>query len=355
MQINPTFLTNYCKNTAIDSMVIFTPIKLFVLPENFYHDILTVNNTTGQILDESIKPVIYEKHGIKIRADVRNFFGVEMLCIGVSSKLLEKNYLHGIGLNNFYQVFQFFKNALDVKISYARYLANSKVFDMDIKTDFEISHYEFHNFTLIHKPLPIVRFFRSKNQRYLDKPMNNGMQFINRNDASISQPFIKFYSKYDELTERSKEFYYHFGIKAPKNLRRFECTVKNNASFKALGIENDLHSVLSLTGYQLDNILFTYYLKHFPKTFIYSPPDIKTTISLQDWITLSLVFEISQTKKIDIPIILAEILDSYPTITPPSKSRKIKQLKAKMSKFIEIQNKFDLRRFIETPETAFFK
>lgn len=357
MRISKEFLISYCTNVAIDSMSIMTPLELFDLPDTFLDEIATVNVSTGEQLESKIIPPNFEINGIKVKAEIKNFFGNENLVIMFTSKHLEKNYFQGLKSSTFLDAFLYIKKALRIEIAYTKYITNSTCYDIDFKADFEIKDSTFHMFLAEHKNMPVVKFFKSKTKKYLEKPCFNGMQFINRRDASISQPFIKFYTKSDELESRSTDFKYHYNIHCPTDLRRFEVTVRNGKHINHLGISNNLNDLLSMSKGMIADVMIKLYLNHFPKTFISSlRSDRPTVMSLQDWITCSLMFELMQVdRNADLDIILKEFVSSFPGISDQSKSRKIRALKDKLLLFIENQKKYDLTRFIQTPDKAFIK
>lgn len=354
MILNESFLLNVCHNTAIDSLSVLTPVNKVKLPENFVHNLITINENTGEIVDNKTRPVIDELNGIKIRCEIRNLFGEEYLTTVLTSKMLFQNYFHGIKQNNFFSVFDYYRTRIGLGISFSDFMEHSKTFDIDVKTDFNVNDLDYDRFLVTHKNLPTARFFRSRAKKYLDRALNNGMQLVNRKDASIGKPFVKFYSKYDELLERSNEFAMHYNVSCSFDLRRLEVTLKNSEHIKSHGYSNKLTEIINLSTFDLRLILYKSYYKHFPNSFVYTPAKLNTHLSLQDWTVCVALFTLMMdSKNNDLNSLLNEFVSSYPSITDQSKSRKIRQLKEKMKVFIEIQKLFDMERFKETGRTAF--
>lgn len=347
-------LTTIAKiNTSIDSMTVVTPLN-FVKISEFYHDkMLTISSFTSEILDSTSKPIISEIDGIKIRGSIVMLFGVEHLAITYSSKMLKHLYLNGLN-KHFLLAFQYAKRYLHFDCDYSTYLINSKVYDCDFKFDFYQNDKHFSEFLYEHKNFANCKLFSYKGKNYLHSKNFIGLQFVNRKDASIGKPFVKLYSKEFEFDERSIEFKTKYlPLVSLSDLRRCEVTIKNAKHFSKFDLTSKLIDVLSITENKMINIILQSYLSHVGTPVKNKPVfSSKNPITLSDWIFFCALNDLINEGH-SLSSLLNEYFNSFPNISPASKTRKIKLLKQRFEVFLNIQSKFDLSRYRMTPKDVF--
>lgn len=233
-------------DVGIDSMTVLTPIDSFdYVPDDFYDQIIQLNESTGEVLSSSVKPIYAETRGVKTRAFILSLFGVDNLAITVNAKMLSLtdcndniySMFPAINIGNIRYLHSLLQNTFKLQIEFERWLNESTVNDCDFKADFRANDHNFEDFLKSFSRCPSIKYYYSKNKKrdVREKKRINGAQFVNRNDASIRNPFVKFYSKYDELVERSPEYLDAF---LPNwndfTYRRAEVTVRNSKHWKSL-------------------------------------------------------------------------------------------------------------------------
>lgn len=248
-------------NPAIDSMTVLTPIDCFDwISPDFMARLITVDDSTGEEVSSAPKPVIFEQDGIKFRVMKTSVFGKEYISFTYTAKMLGERYLTAINLTTFYDIFhhwtkQFF--AIDLSV----YFDNSIVNDCDFKVDFVVGDDDFHDYLCNYRGISGSKVFYGQSLTILDKKHIIGIQLVNRRDASITAPFIKFYSKEFEMDGRSSVFRNAFLLSANlRDLRRMEGTVRNLEHFESLKClpptgevkRNSLRSVLQYAPFAYD-------------------------------------------------------------------------------------------------------
>lgn len=342
------------KDYAIDSLNVLTPADLFLV-NPFVDFAVTISEESGEIIDRKARSFMYDEQGIKIRAGQVSLFGKDYVSIGFNSKMLQRQYFEGLHVGNFRKAFDFAKNAFSFDIDYYIFIQNSICYDVDFKFDFISGSVDFSDFCVSHKGLPTVRLFRGSASNPFDKGVYTGVQFVNRADANLSKPFVKIYSKAIELDNRSTLFRGNFLPYVDGNLRRFECTIRNRAHFAKFGIVNNLESLLLLNPSFILSICQSAYLAHVGDKIARNTTNSEAhAFSLNDWCLCYLLGVALSKDGASMETILNEVLDSFPSITPPSKSRKKKAITKQFKHFLELQRLFDLENFRVTPKDAFF-
>lgn len=251
--------------SKIDSFTVLTPLDCFTrVGLGFSDTYFEVNEMTGEFREIGKKPIFYESgDGVKFRASIVVLFGKPHLRVTYTTKMLGKDYFVGINVNNFPAIFDRVMKIIDCFIPYAEYCNLSKINDIDFCRDFLLSDGSFSNLLLKYKGVQSARYFYRKKD-FLQGKVINGLQFVNRSDASISTPFVKFYTKLDELREGSTLFYDFLikeGVTVNPDLRRLEVTLKNKrhieSVFKALNIDEKISvfGVLAFSSYRIDTII----------------------------------------------------------------------------------------------------
>ena len=201
----------------------------------------------GELLDidEPIKFVesskVSDVNGIKTKISVvkrkMNFAdkkaeGTDYVCILVNSKMLKQKYFDGLNAENIADVYAYIIALNVVYFSFETFMS-AYYTDVDYCLDFEITA---ENFTLFTNEVKARILPESMHYLKQFKTAENlGLQINEREKATPTKPFIKFYHKTTELLNHSKEFYsaYLQGCKAEilKGIGRMEITLKN-AKFK---------------------------------------------------------------------------------------------------------------------------
>lgn len=251
----------------IDSFTTLTPLSEFTEVNPELTDIhQVINVATAEIKETLTLPIfVTDVIGTKFRVSVIPLFGSRYLRITWTTKMLGANYFDGLNVGNFTGVFYSLMHRISCSIPYDNFLQTSKINDIDITCDFMASQSEFEGICSQYKNVSGTKRYFLLAENYLSSKPLSGMQFVNRKDASVSTPFIKFYTKKNELLDRSEKFYKYLisqEVQVSENLRRLEGTLKNlkhiENVFKFCRISVDkinILNVLSLSPDALANIL----------------------------------------------------------------------------------------------------
>ncbi|MCP3654321.1 MAG: hypothetical protein GY766_05415 [Herbaspirillum sp.] len=181
-----------------------------------------------------------------------------------NSKHLGKDYFRGITKDTLKDLYSYF---MDLKVFECdfKYFKNARYSDLDIAFDFKCSQT---NFAILKdnilKSCLNKTYFNTTN-----KDNNSGIwtptKYQPRQQATPKKPYIKFYSKEIDFNTKSFDFanFYNLHDKA-KNIVRYECTVKNTAHKKRLGL-NKYPTIISLLNSDLQIIIRSIFLEYFIK------------------------------------------------------------------------------------------
>ena len=338
MKFDLNYLNRFERTAAVDSFTVVIPIDFCLLSDHFNDVVMHVSLQTGEVLEEKKRDVIYDNYGIKIRGFVVTLFDKRYLNLQLSSKTLRRNYLRGIDCGNIREVFNFAQKALGFICSFQEFMKHGRIYDLDFKIDFDLNDRHFNDFALDHKELVNVRLFKGSEAKYLTTNYFTGFQFVNRNDSSISKPFVKFYTKKLELQKRSQEFFLTNNISVSPTLRRLECTLKNKMHLSKFNLENSPIHVFSISPKRITEIIFMCYFRHVGKV-IHIPSQkehlsIQCPFTLNTWFINNLIFWQLRSTNQGFNCIVQELLDTYPRINPQSKSRRLTQLKKDFKEFL---------------------
>ena len=209
------------------------------LPKNIFDSFLVVSQDTGEIVDIlAKKPIISNVNGVKTRAFIFDLFGTRHLAITFNSKMAtsKNGEFPPLDVTTFRSAFDYVQRLFGFTISYENFLTSSKVFDCDFKTDFNMLQTDFNWLVKHYSAIPSAKTYMMRKGKMLDVSLGySGIEFVNRKDATVSQPFVKFYSKLEELEVRSPDYKHHFHpFFNNYNYRRLEVTVKNARAFEQL-------------------------------------------------------------------------------------------------------------------------
>lgn len=275
----------------IDSLIIDIPFnEVEIINQRLISQTQTHYIDIGELEEnlQSPKPLFVDKNGIKFRIGLTNYptiNGIELkfVRITLTAKMCKEQYFKGICMETLPKIIETINEHNVIKITEESVL-KSNFFDLDICSNFLLEtelYKELINLsslqTLSEKKVLIHRTTPTK---LMSKNQNFGISWNNRNSVSISNPFLKLYYKYNELTNNSNQFYQNF-IKDNykdypnfKHLNRIEATVKNTAAKQHL-IKNNLipkenkfksfNDLLQLTSNELTQILEFMSNKYFEK------------------------------------------------------------------------------------------
>jgi len=349
---------------AIDSLTVLTPLDCFDnLSPSLFDVIHEIDSSTGEILKSKNKPVPYDTDGIKFRMYIVNLFGIKYLNVVYTSKMLKEHYFDGITSASFRSIFDYW-TPIFFSIHYDKYLLNSIATDVDFKIDFHMSDDDFSTYLAKYRTVSGSRLFKSKQQDVFKGTKYIGCQLVNRDNASISSPFVKFYSKSEELEARSPVFQTAFlqhQRSYIRHLRRFECTIINQKHFEAVRCLkpfkldsvkiNSLSNVLAMSAFAPD-ICEELLDKHITN---YTPPigikaKAKDGITPSNYLIYKLMHALMKESSYTLEHCLS-LLDDKLELSETSRSR----LKSKMRLIYSQQvSKTDLNALRILPKDAFY-
>lgn len=248
------------------------------IPENcFFEPIEKILPTKivlidGEIKEETYGSLDFDYKGIKTSLSVwvHPILGRFIKTV-VTTKHLKQNYFDGLNSSNIHMFFRFL-NDNNIFLDVNKALQNSIVSDIDIAFNLYRSRNKWAESLSSFRDYPTIRLFR-KTFNNLEKNVLIGAQFVNRRDASITNPFVKFYDKFEELTNNSAEFTKNFLSRFQiANLKRIECTIKNSAHIESvskflphIGLSNKLIDILNISQIELSEIFKHLVNKHLSK------------------------------------------------------------------------------------------
>lgn len=348
----------------IDSFTTLTPILSFAwVSKDLTDKCILVNEMTMEVKEENISVPVYIKklNGVKFRVSVVPLFGIEFLRITWTTKMLGARYFEGINLNNFFNVFTDLMKDIGCGISYNEFLMSSNINDIDVTGDFQASDSEFKTIVMPYNGFSGSKLFYATKRLVLDKNSVNGLQLVNRKDASIKFPFVKFYSKKDELLTRSKEFYDFLlacDIQVSENHRRVEVTLKNKKHienvFKNCGFEDLEVSISRVLSFDQDrlSVIVNHLLSRYHSDLASVPlhKDDVPHINPSDYMLTRMAIEMMKEQGYTLIQVL-NLIEDLPSVTPTAKSR----IKARLTKTMPIVLKMlDLQNLRVSPKDAFF-
>ena len=270
--------TKIGEKLSIDSLKVRIPFaKVNNVSEQLQSNWLLINEATGE-RDETF----FKKNSYPVREyGITTHFGIEdqitaggevqrFLIILLNAKILKCEYLQGITAANIKIVYDSLMNYNLVSFTLDD-LMNAECTDVDFKKDTEITPEGFSK--VIKKIAQCAKPSKKKNQGYrsFDRDDNRGIEFSDRpTTAYKSNPFMKIYHKGTELNNKSSEFAQKYLAAVDyTNIARIECTVKNKAHFRYLGVnDTSLCNLLNLSDEVKETILNDAISKHLEKRVI---------------------------------------------------------------------------------------
>lgn len=242
--------------------------------DNFKKNSLTIEYKNHKIyLAKEIK-YVPSKNGERLVFNKVMFYfpakiNPERYFFGITEEMVKQVllYIQGLGYINFNNIDQLYKN-VEVK-------------DLDIKIDYKFSWLEKDKIVNYNKSLQ-DRFngHTSEFKIFNNKKNGIGIQTYNRNNTTLAKPFLKFYSKSDEIMNEPEKLYYLM----PKEVQdivknnfiyRYEFTIKTMDFFRHFNISNYFSDILNITQYEWKVIAKYYYNKNFNKEVKLSIENVK--------------------------------------------------------------------------------
>ena len=257
---------------AIDSLKIRVHLSdVKIINESLQSKWLLINEKTGEQDESFFKANSYKvsKNGISTRFGIENQQTASQkiqpfIVILFNSKLLKDRYFEGITIDNIESLYNDIINMGVVSFTYKSFL-NAECTDVDFKQDGTISIEGFSK--SLKKIEEFAKPSKKKNQGYksFNQANNKGIEFSDRRTTSCrSNPFLKIYHKGIELNNKSMKFANDYLSSIDyTDIVRIECTVKNKAHFKYLGInDTTLHNLLNLSLEVKKSIITSAIKKH---------------------------------------------------------------------------------------------
>lgn len=217
------------RSCGVDSLTILVPQNLCSFDTSLVGKIYEIDED-GEVLSMKNKPTIYDENGIFVKMLAVSLFGSDFFSLTISSKIMRFDYLKGL---NFESIYSFLVTTFPIKISREAFM-DCLVYDVDFFVDFELDYHLYNSLLTSYHSVPGSKLYYTKAESILDKRKLTGITFVSRDRATVSSPFVKVYSKLDELTSRSSLFLSVYPIAVKENHRRLEVTVKNRKHFISL-------------------------------------------------------------------------------------------------------------------------
>jgi len=257
---------------SIDSLKIRIPLnQIKIIDPSLNSRWLLVNEKTGDVDENYFKENSFKvsSEGISIRYAIEKQQTASQviqpfLIILLPAKILCNRYFEGFTAINIETVYNTLIGHKVVKFSLKSFL-NAECTDVDFKKDVLI---DLDTYTsAIKKITDLARSSKKKGEGYKlrNTSDNKGIEFSDRRTTAYkSNPFIKIYHKEVELINNSELFARKYLQEIDiKNVVRVECTVKNKAHFRYLGIDDTkLYSLLKLSVERKEMILNSTLSKH---------------------------------------------------------------------------------------------
>lgn len=230
---------------------------------------LTVNANTSEIISERLNNRInVGSEYMKLWVQVRSYNALvqtkhkgtyanspqKYVVVTIHSKLLKASYLDRITLDNIRIIYD---TLMDYKVFYCDYdtFLNSEVLDIDFCRNVQIPNWQECKSYILDN-LKKTRDLNRGCYEFKGKD-NVGLQFGIRDKSTYTNPYIKIYHKYLELTTKSKQFtemYLNNASDIPTDLFRVEYTLRDKKHYKRYGLDSKLISMLKIPNYHKELI-----------------------------------------------------------------------------------------------------
>jgi len=277
----------------------------FLTQINIPNEFTLIDSETGNVLDNFKKNSIsipYKNHKIYLGKEIKVLpnkrvynkvmfyfpakINPEKYFFGITEEMVKEVIIHikDLGYINFNNINELYKN-IEVK-------------DLDIKIDFKFSYTEREKIIKYNKSLQ-DRFNGYPSEFKIFNNQNNGVgiQTYNRNNTTLAKPFIKFYSKSDEIIKDSESLFQLM----PKEVQdivkynfiyRYEFTIKTIDFFKHFEINNVFSDIVKIDQDKWKVIGKYYLIKNFQKE-IKPPLDVSRLKPIEQIISL-MIYDLIQ-------------------------------------------------------------
>lgn len=344
----------------IDSLRLILPLDAVELNDDYIDfDYTTINNNTGQVVDEGTKRRFYNpdlKNSLtyQISHIVKDKMYFPVVKIGFSSKVCKSLYFQGIDKTTSILAYKQLQEEGIVKCSIETFL-NAQPVDVDICKDVIVHDLD----KTIHIASELTRPTTQANlgKNVFRGSTNKGIEWGKRDKVGRgykTKQFLKFYAKALELQYNSTDFFNEYieplqhlksrefefesyiikssakNYDLPSNLLRVETTIKDKAHFRSYGLEvSTFKDLLSIESESLLNMLRRPIYIHMTSRRIIEPREGMSTTH-KTYLTLLKVWaETYQTSLMESAIVLSR------DIEPDNKTSRYR-LKKTFVKLIEM-------------------
>ena len=278
---------------------------------NIPNEYSLIDSETGNIVDNFKRnslTIPYKNHKIYLGKEVKKLpngrvynkvmfyfpakINPEKYFFGITEEMVKEvlTYISSLGYISFKDINDIYEN-IEVK-------------DLDIKIDFKFSWSEKEKVINYNKSLQ-NRFNGYPSEFKIFNNQNNGMgiQTYNRNNTTLAKPFLKFYSKSDEIMNEPEKLYDLMPKEVQDIVRynlvyRYEFTIKTMDFFKHFNIVNKISDILKVNQDEWREIGKYYLIKNFQKE-IKKPIDVSRLKPIEQIITLMIYDLIQLGRSID--------------------------------------------------------
>ena len=280
-------------------------LKKINIPNQF----LIVDKKTGNVLDDFKKHSLnipYKKHKIYLALErkVLPHKTYEKVMFYFPAKINPEAYFYGITKEMVLEVLSHIQSLGYIDFYDIESLYESiELKDLDIKVDYKFNWTEKQNISKYNHCLS-QRFNGQSSQfkSFNNKSNGLGIQTYERNSTTLKKPFMKFYSKSDEiLKEENSNLFFSMSLEIQKQCKdyliyRYEYTIKTMPFFNHFGISNKLKDILELSQSKLKEIGRHYLITNFLIN-IKAPKDMSKLTPVEKILTMMIYSLIQQGKK----------------------------------------------------------
>lgn len=345
----------------VDSFTTLTPIDSFeFIPPQLSDLWALVNQETGEVSDTSPLPLRINSDGVRFIVSIIKMPKVSYLRITFTTKMLFQNYFDGINAKNFKYCFLYVLEKTQLRIKYSDFVNDSIINDIDICVNRYASDQDFKGYYDKFKHYAGVRTFHAPAENSLGQKHLIGFQFTNRKDASVTNPFVKFYSKYYEMHDvKNSGFIANVIHHNFADLRRIEITIKNRRHLESvckhekINYPKNLNEFLLLLPSQISRLFSCVLSRYIPNN------DNRQQIPISELekspFTPNLAFQLAMLNELLQNGYtfkqVVNLIDTFPFFDYGVKSRLKSKLAQGLKDFVKMRNIQNLK---VTPTDAFF-
>jgi len=265
-------------------------LKKINIPKEF----LLADAKTGFVIDEFKKNSLnlpYKDHKIYLATITKELPKFDNNTLGPKiykkvmfyfpAKINPLGYFFGITKQMVIEVLEYIKSLNYIDFENVEDIFNQiELQDLDIKKDIQFNWTDKEKIIEYNKLLSERFNGHSSEFKLFNNQANGiGIQAYDRNSATLKKPFLKFYSKSDEIqTKENKKLFFSMPLEVQEICKkyfiyRYEFTIKKMHYFKNFGITNKLKDVLEITQEKWKEIGKYYLITNF-QTEIKQPLDV---------------------------------------------------------------------------------